>query len=270
MISDSRIRLQSWAGRQLRRGPRSVLQAPATARVGNLLYFWLQAHIQEVAGGDLRVLENDHVGMWKPVWPEMSDRLGARVTTRFDRKLEVPVKHFQEFDKDFSRHQLAAFATSCLMTREFARWLTPPDPALLVLNVRRGDYYSNLEYRARYAMDIEDYVRRAVDIVTSSVAIRSVAIVTDDPQWCASHLTWLRHVGETRIVEGPPVAHLASLASASNLVLANSTFSYWGAYLAGATQGGAMVVAPHFHAAHVNDGRAWQLDPWWHIVDDPA
>lgn len=213
------------------------------------------------------MLDNEHAEMWKPLWPDALESLGVRHARRFDRRLEVPARHYQEFGVDFTAEQLRDFVRSRLVTPEFTKWMPPRDPELLVLNVRRGDYYSNPEYRARYAMDIEEYVRRAVDVVTSSATVRRVAIVSDDPGWCSSHLGWLRDLGATSIVPGPPVSHLGLLASASNLVLANSTFSYWGAYLAGVTREDAVIVAPRFHAAHVNGGRAWQLDPAWHVVD---
>lgn len=267
MISDSRIRLRAWGGRQLRRGPRSVLQTPATARVGNLLYFWLQAHVQQAAGRDLKVLHNGHVEAWRPLWPGAVEQFDVQIARRVDRRLELPERHFQEFGVDFTAEQLRDFVTSYLMTSEFKERMVPPDRSMLVLNVRRGDYYSNPEYRARYAMDIEQYLRQAVDVVCSSATITRVAIVSDDPEWCSINLQWLRELGETSLVTGSPAVHLAVLASASHLVLANSTFSYWGAYLAGARDGNSVIVAPQFHAAHVNGGRAWQLDPAWHVID---
>ncbi|MCF6376281.1 alpha-1,2-fucosyltransferase [Nocardioides KLBMP 9356] len=235
--------------------------------MGNLLYFWLHADIQAAAGRDVRVLHNAHVAAWDPIWPELRPRFGADVVRRTDRLLNVPPTHFQQFGRDFSRSELDAFVRTRLLTPEFISLAPDPDPNLLVVNVRRGDYYSNDEYRARYAMDIARYVRRAVDLAAARASISHVAIVSDDPRWCLDHLDFLGGLGPVRIVSGDPADHLAFLSSARHLVLANSTFSYWGAYLAGVRSDSPTVVAPAFHAVDINDGYAWQLDPIWHMID---
>lgn len=267
MLDAVRIRARSWVGRQLRRGSRTVLLTPHSTRVGNLLYFWLHADIQASAGRDVRVLRNDHVAAWEPIWPGLSSQLGADVVQRTDRLLDVPPKHFQRFGRDFTRSQLDDFIRARLLTREFEALAPDRDPGLLVVNVRRGDYYSNEEYRARYAMDIVRYVREAADLATAERAISRVAVVSDDPQWCLDHLDFLGDLGPIGVVTGTPAEHLGFLSSACHLVLANSTFSYWGAYLAAARGHEPTIVAPAFHAAHVNEGLAWQLDPTWQTVD---
>lgn len=267
MFDGARIRARSWGGRQLRRGRRTVLLAPHSTRVGNLLYFWLHAHLRQAAGREVRVLGNQHVQDWATLWPLIPEQLAVDGVRRTDRLLEVPPTHFQDFGRDFSRAQLDAFIRARIMTAEFESLRPRPDPHLLVVNVRRGDYYSNDEYRARYAMDIEQYVERAVGLLAAPARIRRVGLVSDDPGWCLEHLGFLRKLGSLDVVTGTPPEHLAYLSSACHLVLANSTFSYWGAYIAAARGHASTVVAPTFHAAHVNGGVAWQLDPHWQTVD---
>lgn len=267
MLNDVRVRARSWLGGQLRRGSRTVLLTPHSTRVGNLLYFWLHADIEAAAGRDLRVLRNDHVAAWEPIWPELPAQLGADVVRRTDRRLDVPPMHFQRFGYDFDRSQLADFIGTRLLTPQFDALAPDRDPGLLVVNVRRGDYYSNEEYRARYAMDVVRYVRCAADLAAGGSKISRVALVSDDPKWCLDHLDFLRALGPLHVAVGTAAEHLAFLSSACHLVLANSTFSYWGAYLAAAQGDRPTVIAPAFHATHVNEGLAWQLDPAWQTVD---
>ncbi len=67
----------------------------------------------------------------------------------------------------------------------------------------------------------------------------------------------------------PPEVHLAMLSNAPRLILANSTFSYWGGYLSSWRFGSpARVVAPWFHIRTDLGGAAWQLDPRWSVVED--
>lgn len=53
------------------------------------------------------------------------------------------------------------------------------------------------------------------------------------------------------------------------LILANSTFSYWGGYLSRwCFRDPTQVVAPWFHILSDLGGAAWQLDPEWSVVRD--
>jgi hypothetical protein len=95
-------------------------------------------------------------------------------------------------------------------------------------------------------------------------------VVSDDSGWCRENLSWL--VGAADAVEfshNGPQRDLARLASASRLILANSTFSYWGAYISDVVHDGSAgsVVAPRFHVRDLEQGRAWQLDPRWQVID---
>lgn len=260
--------LRPWLAEQLRRGPRTVMLTPMTARVGNLLYFWLRAHGEREGGRDVRVRESEYFAEWPSVWPEVARLSIARLEIgRTDRLLGVPPLHFQRYGTDFTRDHLERFIRECLLTSAFTAAMTEPDPSALTINVRRGDYYSDPEFRERYGMDLEGYLRRAVDVGTAPGGVRRVVVVSDDPDWCGEQLVWLREVGPVEIVLGGPLQHLATLASATNLVVSNSTFSYWGGYVAGAVSDTCRVVAPRFHVRDVNNGMPWQHDPRWTVID---
>lgn len=260
--------LRPWLAEQLRRGPRTVVLTPMSARVGNLLYFWLRANTERQEGRDVRVRESEHFADWPSVWPEVAALSVARLEiARTDRLLAVPTLHFQRYGTDFTRSQLEGFIHQCLLTSEFTAAMSEPDPSILTVNVRRGDYYSDPEFRERYGIDLEGYLRRAVDVASAPGGVRRVVVVSDDPGWCDDQLTWLREVGPVEISDGGPLRHLAILASATNLVLSNSTFSYWGGYLASAASETCRVVAPRFHVRDVNDGVPWQHDPNWTVID---
>ncbi|WP_210649292.1 alpha-1,2-fucosyltransferase [Nocardioides sp. SYSU D00065] len=238
-----------------------------TARVGNLLYFWLQAHRAQQEGRQLRVRESEHFADWAAVWPAVTDLSIPRLSIgRTDRLLPVPPTHFQQFGTDFTRDELRTFVRQCLLTDAFTRVLSEPDPAKLTVNVRRGDYYDDPDLRDRYGFDLAAYLRAAVESVAGSGGIERVVVVSDDPAWCAVELAWLAEVGPVDVRRGTPVHHLATLASASNLVLSNSTFSYWGAYIAGTRSATTRVLAPSFHVRDVDGGAPWQHDPSWEVV----
>lgn len=65
--------------------------------------------------------------------------------------------------------------------------------------------------------------------------IGQLVIVSDDISWCQALLSWLSRFGEMSYFTGSdPLGHFATLIGARRLVLTNSTFSYWGAYLSAA------------------------------------
>lgn len=253
--------------KQLRRGSRTVLLTPMTARVGNLLYFWLRAHRERGHGRDLKVRESEHFGEWPAVWPSVTTLSVPRLDIgRTNRLLPVPPMHFQRFGTDFTQSELERFILDCLLSDAFGAAMRERDPTTLTINVRRGDYYSDPHLRSVYGIDVDAYLRRAVDVLGSR-DLRRVVVVSDDPGWCAEHLDWLRKVGPVEVAPAGPLHHLATLASASNLVLSNSTFSYWGGYLASTLDDGCHVVAPRFHVRDIDEGRPWQHHPSWSTAD---
>ena len=273
-----RAGLRSRAGRTLGRQRGVVLTYPGL-RLGNLLYFALQAVVQSTPRRPVLCLSNPDAKAFAalpalgPLFLE-PDRL--RWT---DERLHPPASFFQHFGVDFSTTQLADFIRRYLLP-DLPH--PPSDPRALTVNVRRGDYYSVPHFRSSYGIDIQAYLRaslaRQQEVGGDATTIR---VVSDDPGWCQDHLRWLEDHAETVTFAPPggsPLANFVEVASAERLILANSTFSYWGGYVSNVLHPGnrAGVVVPHVHAWPTNGGVAWQHDPGWSVVaaspagDDPA
>ena len=143
--------------------------------------------------------------------------------------------------------------------------------------MRRGDYYSVARFRGMYSFDVAEYLRVAVaESVTADGPVGLLRVVSDDPDWCRLKLPFLaEHAGRVEHLDagqtvGRPHEHFRTLASSRRLVLANSTFSYWGAHVSNVVQADnhAQVWAPWFHRRDIDGGRAWHLDPRWSVVRD--
>ncbi|MDT1904142.1 hypothetical protein FPK34_25985, partial [Acinetobacter baumannii] len=61
-------------------------------------------------------------------------------------------------------------------------------PDATVVNVRRGDYYSVPEHRAKYGMDIRGYLSAALRAL-GAPADSPVVLGSDDPAWCVENLS---------------------------------------------------------------------------------
>ena len=73
-----------------------------------------------------------------------------------------------------------------------------------------------------------DYYDRAMKLISQRVADPVFLVFSDDPDWCARNLTWPRR----SIIWGNP-AHvdLWEMARCPYAIIANSSFSWWGAWL---------------------------------------
>jgi hypothetical protein len=113
----------------------------------------------------------------------------------------------------------------------------------VAVHVRRGDYATDPAITAHHGLLPLGYYRRAADVIVSKVREPSFFVFSDDPQWCCSSLSFLpRGVVVDHNSAGRGAEDLRLMASCRHHVLANSTFSWWGAWLA--THHEQVVVAP--------------------------
>ncbi len=114
---------------------------------------------------------------------------------------------------------------------------------LVALHVRRGDYVTDPGVARVFGTQGEGYYRSGCDHVLAGCDRPIVVVVSDDPAWAAANLD----LGVETLhpeLEGPlvPVEVLAVISRARHAVIANSSLSWWGAWLGShATQ---RVVAP--------------------------
>lgn len=255
----------------VRRGPREVSWTPQIKMgVGNFLYLWLWAHRKRALGTPASVRFHPAMAPWLETWPRVRELVVHDRDIRFTdlRTLDLA----QGWDIHFSRDDLEDFIRTRLLTAPAFQSLPPASPTDLVVNVRRGDYYSNVTFRGQYGFDIPAYLRVALGVAATDGPCDGIQVVSDDPAWCRARLGWLAtHTNRLSFAEPAqnPLGHLLTLASAHRLVLANSTFSYWGAYLSNVLHDNhGKVIAPRFHARHIRGGAAFQLDPRWSVVED--
>ncbi|MCT1556760.1 alpha-1,2-fucosyltransferase [Helcobacillus massiliensis] len=119
-------------------------------------------------------------------------------------------------------------------------------------------------------------MERALALHRQYGPINGVRFVSDDVAWCREHLTDL--------VPGVPVEYgsagesmfddLAAVAAAPRLVLANSTFSYWGGFIASVLDPGAQIIGPAEHErGHDQNTPTWFPRAWKRLpvdwLDDP-
>jgi len=116
------------------------------------------------------------------------------------------------------RDEIKALFRACIPPPSLSSHsLRSPRGNCVAVHVRRGDY---LKYQHVFHLLRREYYETCL----SHLPDREVCIVSEDEDWCKQNLK-----GE--IVHGSILEDFQFLMSCQNVVLANSTFSWWAAYL---------------------------------------
>lgn len=136
------------------------------------------------------------------------------------------------------RDELAPPAASDALSRQIGAAMLLGESC--ALHVRRGDYVSNPKNRALFAACEPAYYAAALARLPAG---RTVYVFSDDMPWARAHLP--QNGALVFVDDGQPRSGLADLwlmSRARHHVIANSSLSWWGAWLAGPDKG--ITVAP--------------------------
>ena len=126
------------------------------------------------------------------------------------------------------------------------------DATAVSVHVRRGDYAATPVTRQFHGLLGEDYYRRALELVRGRVPDARVLAYSDDPEWVREHLDSCGPL--TLATTGNAHEDLRAMSGARHHVVANSSFSWWAAWLG--ERDDSVVVAPQawFAAESVEEG----------------
>ena len=128
--------------------------------------------------------------------------------------------------------------------REEFTVITPPDSQnaemaaqitgcnALSLHVRRGDYVSNPKANAHHGTCTMDYYKQAVELTAKQVSSPVFFVFSDDIEWVKTNLqvdfptVYVDHNGPEKNYED-----LRLMSLCKHNIIANSSFSWWGAWL---------------------------------------
>lgn len=129
------------------------------------------------------------------------------------------------------------------MNGELAQRLAEPGLASVSLHIRRGDYVTSPSASSVHGSCSPGYYARAVAAVAARVERPHFFLFSDEPEWVRDHFP-LPHpctvVGHNPPEQGHEDLRLMTLCR--HHIIANSSFSWWGAWLCGNPD--KMVVAP--------------------------
>jgi hypothetical protein len=166
------------------------------------------------------------------------------------------------------------FAPVAEQVREAFAFRDPPDDAnaaclariargpSVAVHVRRGDYVTTPEVNAIHGTCGPEYYRAAADRIRQAAPDATYYVFSDDPDWAEQHLKWpgpsevVRHNLGRRDADD-----LRLMAACDHFVIANSSFSWWGAWLA--RNAAKVVVAPRRWYTNVHHTDRDLTPPEW-------
>ena len=248
-----------------------VIMAPEWMGFGNLLYLLNIAHNRD---DGTKVLLTPALDRWIDTFPELGELALRPADVSWRHHRENPMKRtYGAFGQDFTSGQLTDFVRRRLVPSMVLDRLA--DPELMVINIRRGDYYSEPDFQECYGFDQVAYGRTAM--TGRDYEGSQLKIVSDEVAWCRSRLGWLEEIAPVSFADptAGPQADFRAVASAHHLIITNSTFSYWAAHVSNVwhldmtgVDNKSQVIAPWFFSRAEALGHAYQVDPEWTIVKD--
>src|SRR3989344_3678940 len=100
----------------------------------------------------------------------------------------------------------------------------------LCIHVRRGDYVGN-KY---YVVINNEYYKKGIEYISSKTAVEKIYVFSDDIEWCRANLSFgipTMFVGDEYAGEKGE-GHMYLMSKCKYFIIANSSFSWWGAWLA--------------------------------------
>ncbi len=125
-----------------------------------------------------------------------------------------------------------------------------PESRRLAVHVRRGDY---VPQKCNYVSLGPNYYREAIARFPGMTPI----VFSDDPQWCSANI----RNAMVAPAAARPEEHLILMSLCKRHVIANSTYSYWGAVLAGDEQ--VVYPSPWFGPNFSYIDLRWSIPPHW-------
>jgi hypothetical protein len=101
----------------------------------------------------------------------------------------------------------------------------------VALHVRRGDYLKDQKTNARHGLCSQSYYQSAIDLVLAEKPKAEFFVFSDDPKWVETHLQLPLQCTYVSASNIAAQEDLVLISGCKHQIIANSTFSWWGAWL---------------------------------------
>lgn len=139
----------------------------------------------------------------------------------------------EKYFRDIEAHIRSDFTFRAPLADRNIEWASRMESSTAVsLHVRRGDYAANPKTLAVHGLCSPDYYRSAVELVASRVESPEFFIFSDDLPWVKEHLSIAHpchYIDNNQ--GGDSFNDMRLMSLCRHHIIANSSFSWWGAWL---------------------------------------
>lgn len=135
------------------------------------------------------------------------------------------------------------------------------EPGSIAMHIRRGDYLANPRAQRIHGVCGLDYYQQAIDLMISRNAGDSFFVFSDDPDWARANLRIPGQVVMVSRPEFPAHVDLHLMGCAKHHIIANSSFSWWGAWLGASPDQIVVAPEPWFNLPSLS-GESLYRDGW--------
>jgi hypothetical protein len=160
-------------------------------------------------------------------------------------------KYFQNFQDQIATDFRFAIPLQG-MNEALATTIQEDGQTSISLHIRRGDYVANPKTQAYHGVCSLDYYQKAIAYLTGRVEKVHFFIFSDDPEWVKQNLTMTYpHTFVSHNTGENSYNDMRLMSLCQHHIIANSSFSWWGAWLNQSTS--KIVIAPKkWFAADIN------------------
>ena len=138
-------------------------------------------------------------------------------------------KYFKEYKKDLLK-QFSLRKKIHQKSQEFEQMIKTIES--VSLHVRHGDYITNLHTNSVHGTVSLEYYKNAIIKIEENVKNTHYFIFSDDLHWAKKNLGFINNITFIEFTEDTPVQEEIYLMSqCKHNIIANSSFSWWGAWL---------------------------------------
>ena len=255
-------------GRQLSGDSSEIIITPKGARFGNLLYFFLRAYIYKLQGKSLKILETPHFEEVVKLFPKLSEFVIREHEVKFYHKKDAQNNFYQVFGTHFSLEELNNFIKTYLIEN-----IQPINrqPSELCINVRRGDFFEKGN-SSIYGYDQVGFLKHVFEKHLKPKHFENIKIISDDMSWCKTELSFLKNYTNELLfpeLENPIEDGFLEVINSKALILSNSTFSFWAAYISNFIFDNThQTYCPIFGSRKIDNTDLYQTNPSWNIISD--
>ena len=154
-------------------------------------------------------------------------------------------------------------------SKVFAPLLMSPAINRTAIHMRYGDYRSNVNARAFHGLTNPDYFIKALRHLKENGASKSVLLLSDEPELALHELKEYGLPKDFRVELGNSENHiqdLTAIASSTSVIASNSSFSWWGSWIAMQKSGASVILPRPWFSPENHDVPDLYL-PRWHVIE---